>query len=71
MSGFAQGVHCGLGGRDIGSEEFFAMAELTRRAARSGEVPPPRLLYTETELQEIRKLQTLARVERQRLSEEP
>lgn len=59
----------GLGGRDIGSEEFFTMAELTRKAAESGKVPAPRLLYTESELREMRKLQTVARVERQRLGE--
>jgi pyruvate ferredoxin oxidoreductase alpha subunit len=58
----------GLGGRDISTEEFFTIAERTRDAAQSGEVPPPRLLYTETELREVRKLQTVARVERERLN---
>jgi pyruvate ferredoxin oxidoreductase alpha subunit len=61
----------GLGGRDIGPEEFFAIAEDTRRAAEQGEAPPPRLLYTEAELKELRKLQTLAGAEREWLGEEP
>jgi pyruvate ferredoxin oxidoreductase alpha subunit len=54
----------GLGGRDIGAEEFFEMAAEARTAAASGQTPPPRLLYTETELREIRKLQAVAHVER-------
>jgi pyruvate ferredoxin oxidoreductase alpha subunit len=33
-------------------------------AVRRGAAPPPRLLYTETELRELRKLQAIARVER-------
>jgi pyruvate ferredoxin oxidoreductase alpha subunit len=57
----------GLGGRDISAEEFFAMVEQVRRAVESGKVPPPRLLYTESELREVRKLQALAHVERSRL----
>jgi pyruvate ferredoxin oxidoreductase alpha subunit len=61
----------GLGGRDIAPEEFFAMAEQARRAADSGETPPPRLLYTESELREVRKLQAVARVEREILNEQP
>ncbi|MGF1612993.1 MAG: pyruvate synthase [Gammaproteobacteria bacterium] len=56
----------GLGGRDISPEEFFAIAEAMRSAAERGESPPPRLLYTETELREIRKLQAIAHVERYR-----
>jgi len=59
----------GLGGRDISQEEFFAMAEALRDAAGSGITPPPRLLYTETELAEIRKLQAIAQVERHELGE--
>jgi pyruvate ferredoxin oxidoreductase alpha subunit len=54
----------GLGGRDIGPEEFFEMAAVTREAARTGEVPAPRLLYTRAELREVRKLQAIAAVER-------
>jgi len=59
----------GLGGRDITPEEFYEMAAVTRRAAESGQAPPPRLLYTEDELREVRKLQAIAQVERQRLGE--
>ena len=54
----------GLGGRDISREEFFEMAEITKKAAHGGIVPPPRLLYTEDELKEVRKLQIIAHVER-------
>ena len=54
----------GLGGRDIAPEEFFEMAEVTRVAALSGRVPEPRLLYTRSELREIRKLQAIAVAER-------
>jgi len=53
----------GLGGRDIGAEEFFEMAALAATAAQSGETPPPRLLYTGHELREMRKLQAIAHVE--------
>ncbi len=58
----------GLGGRDISPEEFYEMAVITRRAAEEGKVPPPRLLYTEDELREVRKLQAVARVERENLT---
>jgi pyruvate ferredoxin oxidoreductase alpha subunit len=54
----------GLGGRDIRSEEFFEMADATRKAAAHGKSPPPRLLYTEEELREVRKLQAIAVAER-------
>jgi pyruvate ferredoxin oxidoreductase alpha subunit len=54
----------GLGGRDIPPEEFMQMAQVIRQAAKTGEVPPPRLLYTETELRETRKLQAIAHAER-------
>jgi len=54
----------GLGGRDIGAEEFYEMAAVTRRAADSGVAPAPRLLYTASELREVRKLQAVAAVER-------
>ncbi|MFZ5453660.1 MAG: pyruvate synthase [Thermodesulfobacteriota bacterium] len=60
----------GLGGRDLAPEEFFEMAALTRQAVVTGQAPPPRLLYTEEELREIRKLQAIAQVERQRLGDE-
>ncbi len=57
----------GLGGRDITSEEFFAMATELQQAITKGQSPPPRLLYTETELREMRKLQAVAQVEREEL----
>ena len=58
----------GLGGREIAPEEFFQMVEVTRGAVESGQAPPPRLLYTETELREIRKLQSVALAEREEVS---
>jgi len=54
----------GLGGRDIAPDEFHEIAEVTRRAAESGRAPEPRLLYTEHELREVRKLQGIAVAER-------
>ena len=60
----------GLGGRDIAPEEFFEMAAVIREAAETGEPPAPRLLYTDTELREMRKLQAVARVERRKLAKE-
>jgi pyruvate ferredoxin oxidoreductase alpha subunit len=59
----------GLGGRDLAPEEFYEMAALTRQAAQTGQTPPPRLLYTEEELREVRKLQAVAQMERGRLRE--
>ena len=43
------------------------MAAVTRKAPKDGQAPPPRLLYTEDELREVHKLQTIAQAERQRL----
>jgi pyruvate ferredoxin oxidoreductase alpha subunit len=60
----------GLGGRDLAPEEFYEMAAITRQAAESGQAPRPRLLYTEDELREVRKLQAIAQVERERLGGE-
>ena len=57
----------GLGGRDIPVEEFVAIAGVLREAASSGRTPAPRLLFTESELREVRKLQAIAQVERQEL----
>jgi len=57
----------GLGGRDISQEEFFEIAAVTRKAAADGETPPPRLLYTQDELREVRKLQAIAHAERDQL----
>ena len=59
----------GLGGRDISTEEFFEIAQVLRQAVESGQTPPPRLLFTETELREVRKLQAIAQVERSQLGE--
>ncbi len=58
----------GLGGRDITLEEFFEITEVTRQAAETGQAPPPRLLYTVEELQEMRKFQAIAHAERQLLA---
>ncbi|MDH3973627.1 MAG: pyruvate synthase [Deltaproteobacteria bacterium] len=55
----------GLGGRDISREEFFEITGVVNEAVEKGEAPSPRLLYRECELKELRKLQTLAHVERQ------
>jgi pyruvate ferredoxin oxidoreductase alpha subunit len=58
----------GLGGRDISLEEFFEIADVTRKAVEQKHTPPPRLLYTEQELREMRKLQAVASVEREELN---
>ncbi|MGB8275309.1 MAG: pyruvate synthase [Alphaproteobacteria bacterium] len=55
----------GLGGRDIAPEEFYEIAAVMRQAAAEGKTPPPRLLYTGTEMRHMRKLQAIAEVERQ------
>ncbi len=60
----------GLGGRDISPEEFFEIAGVAKHAAKEGKAPPPRLLYTEDELKEVRKLQMIANVERGELEDE-
>jgi pyruvate ferredoxin oxidoreductase alpha subunit len=53
----------GLGGRDISQQEFFAIADELLQAYERGEPPPARMLYTEAELTEIRKLQAIAQAE--------
>jgi len=60
----------GLGGRDIAPEEFYEIVSVTDAAAQSGETPPPRLLYTERELREMRKLETIAETEHHLAREE-
>lgn len=50
----------GLGGRDITMEEFFTIAEETRQAAQTRTAPLPRLLFTQKELEQVRKAQTVA-----------
>jgi pyruvate ferredoxin oxidoreductase alpha subunit len=59
----------GLGGRDISPEEFFEMVAVTRKAVEEGRAPEPRLLYTATELREMRKLQGIALAERHQIGE--
>jgi pyruvate ferredoxin oxidoreductase alpha subunit len=61
----------GLGGRDIPAEEFYEIEAVTRAAVESRATPPPRLLYTENELREVRKLQVIARAEREDLGKAP
>jgi len=51
----------GLGGRDISAEEFYEMASVTARAAADGRSLPPRLLFTAQELEEVRRLQAIAK----------
>lgn len=58
----------GLGGRDIRQQEFFRMAEVLKQADASGVTPAPRLLYTQQELTELRKLQAIAGLERDELT---
>ncbi len=53
----------GLGGRDIGVDELYAIAAEAARAVDDGRTPPPRLLYTEGELRQVRTLQAIAEVE--------
>jgi pyruvate ferredoxin oxidoreductase alpha subunit len=54
----------GLGGRDISPEEFYEIAAETRRAAEQGVTPEPRLLYSDSELRQMRKLQAIAHAQR-------
>jgi pyruvate ferredoxin oxidoreductase alpha subunit len=50
----------GLGGRDIGAEEFYEMAKVTAQAVSAGHAPAPRLLLTSEELAEVRRMQEIA-----------
>jgi len=59
----------GLGGRDIRQQEFFRMAETLKQASDVGKNPIPRLLYTEEELTEMRKFQSIAGLERDELTQ--
>ena len=52
----------------IRPRRFFEIAEVTRNAVARKHTPPPRLLYTEQELREMRKLQAVASVERDELN---
>jgi pyruvate ferredoxin oxidoreductase alpha subunit len=51
----------GLGGRDLAAEEFDRMIRVTRQAVAEGRAPPPRLLFTAEDLQQVRELQAIAR----------
>jgi len=53
----------GLGGRDLPIEELFEIAKTLKDSVSDGMTPPPRLLYTETEMREMRKLQAIAGME--------
>ena len=56
----------GLGGRDISAEEFYEIANSTLLAAAQGQAPPPRLLFTRTELADVRGMQEIAGVKKNR-----
>ena len=57
----------GLGGRDISVEEFYEIVKVTKQAINDGVTPEPRLLYTQDEYREMKKLQAIAHVEREEL----
>ncbi len=61
----------GLGGRNIPPEEFYEIARRVLAAATRGEQLAPQLLFTESELRQVRKLQAIAAVERKELGEAP
>ena len=63
MPGILMSAIGGLGGRDIVYAEYAALAEEAVKAITTGKTPSPRLLYTEVELREMRKLQAIAAVE--------
>lgn len=50
----------GLGGRDLSTEDFYEIAAELREAIRTGASPAPRLLYTWSELKDMRALQMVA-----------
>ena len=54
----------GLGGRDLPAEELYAIADAAKQAADDGVTPAPRLVYTQAELREVRRLQAIATAER-------
>ena len=61
----------GLGGRDITAQEFYEIATVLRNSVEKGETPPPRLLYTESEIRQVQTLQAVAHVERRKLGDKP
>jgi len=50
----------GLGGKEIGEVEFAHILADLRRAAATGETPPPRLLFTDAEAAQVRTLLAIA-----------
>jgi pyruvate ferredoxin oxidoreductase alpha subunit len=52
----------GLGGRDISLEDLCEMARVAEHAAGAGKPPPPRLVFSRTDLAELRKFQSIAGV---------
>jgi pyruvate ferredoxin oxidoreductase alpha subunit len=60
-----------LGGRDIRADEFYEMVKVAEQAIGAGAAPPARLLYTASELREMRKLQAIAAVERGNAGDHP
>jgi pyruvate ferredoxin oxidoreductase alpha subunit len=50
----------GLGGRDISEAEFVQIVQDLRQTVQKGSMPPPRLLFNEAELQQVRRLQAIA-----------
>lgn len=61
----------GLGGRDIGDSEFAEMLRTIATACDAGVLPPPRLMFTDDEMREVRKMQAVAHVEREELEASP
>jgi len=61
----------GLGGREITPEEFYRMVEETGDCVHRNMAPPPRLLYTDSEMREVRKLQAIAQLARPTSSVSP
>ena len=50
----------GLGGKNINPEEFEFIFDSMIKAVETGKAPPPQLLYTETEWNEMEKLKKMA-----------
>ncbi len=50
----------GLGGKNISSREFEFVIEGMIEAVHTGKIPEPRLLYTETEWNEVKRLKQMA-----------
>ncbi|MGR8920015.1 MAG: pyruvate synthase [Gammaproteobacteria bacterium] len=55
----------GLGGRDIGADEFYEIARETLAHADAGTLPAARLMYRQDELRQVRKLQAVAVAEQE------